>query len=90
MLNLPPAQPQVPVQGAILAHCMARVNLNRVQATALASNLINALKNDQDPTVILPTYDYGREITRILTEGLWAQPGRPCRRVGFMRQKRSV
>jgi hypothetical protein len=69
-LDLPPAQPRVPVSGPIPAHCMARVNLNRAQATALAANLISALENNEDPGVVLPPYDYRGEITCILAEGL--------------------
>jgi hypothetical protein len=49
---------------------MVRVNLNRAQATALATNLINALENDENPCVVPPPYDYRGEITRILAEGL--------------------
>jgi hypothetical protein len=69
-LNLPPAQPRVPVSGPVPAHCMARVNLNCAQATALAANLINALEDNENPGVILPPYDYGDKITCILAEGL--------------------
>jgi hypothetical protein len=69
-LDLPPAQPRVPVSGPVPAHRMARVNLNCAQTTALATNLINALENNKDPGVVLPPYDYGGEITRILAEGL--------------------
>jgi hypothetical protein len=49
---------------------MARVNLNRAQATALASRLLNALKDNQDATPVPPPYDYGEEIARIVAEGL--------------------
>jgi hypothetical protein len=49
---------------------MARVNLNRAQATVLAANLISALENDENPGAIPPPYDYREEITRILAEGL--------------------
>jgi hypothetical protein len=49
---------------------VARVNLNRAQATALAANLINALENNQDSTAVPPAYDYGEEISRILADGL--------------------
>jgi hypothetical protein len=69
-LDLPPAQPRVPVSGSVPAHRMARVNLNRAQATVLAANLLNALKDNEDPGAVLPPYDYGGEITRILAEGL--------------------
>jgi hypothetical protein len=69
-LDLPPAQPRVPVSGSVPAHRMARVNLNRAQATALETNLINTLENNEDPGTVPPPYNYGGEITRILTEGL--------------------
>jgi hypothetical protein len=67
-LDLPPAQPRVPVSGSVPAHCVARVNLNHVQATALATNLIRALENNQDSSKILPAY--GNTIAGILAEGL--------------------
>jgi hypothetical protein len=67
-LDLPPAQPRVPVSGSVPAHRMARVNLNRAQATALATNLIRALEDNQDPGEIPPAY--GDEIAGILAEGL--------------------
>jgi hypothetical protein len=69
-LDLPPAQSRAPVSGSIPAHRVARVNLNRAQATALAANLINALENNQDSGAVPPAYDYGEEITHILAEGL--------------------
>jgi hypothetical protein len=73
-LDLPPAQPRVPVSGSIPTHRVARVNLNRAQATALAANLINALENNQDPATVPPTYDYGEEISRIIAGGLGMDP----------------
>jgi hypothetical protein len=69
-LDLPPAQPRVPVSGPVPAHRMARVHLNRAQATALADNLISALKNHKDPVEVPPAYDYRGEITHILAKGL--------------------
>jgi hypothetical protein len=69
-LDLPPAQPRVPVQGSIPTHRVARVNLNRAQATALAANLLNALENNQDAAAVPPAYDYGEEISRIIADGL--------------------
>jgi hypothetical protein len=69
-LDLPPAQPRAPVSGSIPTHRVVRVNLNRAQATALATNLINALENNQDSGAVPPAYDYGEEIARILAEGL--------------------
>jgi hypothetical protein len=69
-LDLLPAQPRVPVSRPVPAHRVARVNLNRTQATALATNLIRALENNQDSNEVLPAYNYGEEIANILTEGL--------------------
>jgi hypothetical protein len=69
-LDLPPAQPRAPVSGSIPTHRVARVNLNRAQATALAANLISALENNQDSNTVPPAYDYGEEISRIVAEGL--------------------
>jgi hypothetical protein len=69
-LDLPPAQPRAPVSGSVPTHRVARVNLNRAQATALAANLINALENNQDAAAVPPAYDYGEEISRILADGL--------------------
>jgi hypothetical protein len=41
-----------------------------MQATALASNLINALENHEDAAEVPPPYNYSREFVRIITEGL--------------------
>jgi hypothetical protein len=49
---------------------VARFNLNRTQATALAANLINALKNHQDAAPVPPPINYGEEIAGIIAEGL--------------------
>jgi hypothetical protein len=50
---------------------MVRFNLSHVQAMALASNLVNALEQGgQDTAEVLPPYDYCREFTHILAEGL--------------------
>jgi hypothetical protein len=69
-LDLPPAQPRVPVSGSVPTHRVARVNLNCMQATALATNLIRALEDHQDSSNVPPAYDYGKEIVSILAEGL--------------------
>jgi hypothetical protein len=50
---------------------MARFNLNRAQATALASRLLDALKqNHKDAVEVLPAYNYQGEFARVLAEGL--------------------
>jgi hypothetical protein len=66
-LDLPP---RVPLWASVQSDGVARINLNHAQATALASRLINALKNHQDATPIPPPTNYGEEITRIVADGL--------------------
>jgi hypothetical protein len=71
-LDLPP---QLPVQAPIPANGVARFNLSHAQATVLAGRLVNTLdQNHQNPTEVLPAYDYGEEFTRIVTEGLGIPP----------------
>jgi hypothetical protein len=70
-LDLPPAQPRVPSQGAIPANRVVRFNLNCAQAAALASRLIDTLEqNHENPTAVPPPYDYQGEFARVLAEGL--------------------
>jgi hypothetical protein len=66
-LDLPP---RVPLRTSVQPNGVARVNLNRAQATALASRLINALENNQDATPILPPTNYGEEIVHIIANGI--------------------
>jgi hypothetical protein len=66
-LNLPP---RIPVQASIQSNGVARVDLNRQQATALADCLLNALEDNQDSAEIPPAYDYREEFTCIVAEGL--------------------
>jgi hypothetical protein len=85
-LDLPPTQPRVPVQGAIPANRVARFNLNRAQATALASRLINVLEqNHKDPTEIPPAYDYQGEFTCVLAEGLGLTQAKVTKGLGLRR-----
>jgi hypothetical protein len=66
-LNLPP---RLPLWASVQPNGMARINLNRAQATALASRLVNALEDHQDAAPVPPAYNYGEEIARIVAEGL--------------------
>jgi hypothetical protein len=66
-LDLPP---RFPLRASVQPDGMARINLNRTQATALAANLISALENHQDAAQVPPAYDYGEEIANIIAEGL--------------------
>jgi hypothetical protein len=66
-LDLPP---RIPLRATVQPDGVARINLNRAQATALASCLINALKDHQDATPVPPAYDYREDIAHIVAEGL--------------------
>jgi hypothetical protein len=41
-----------------------------VQATVLASHLLDALENHQDAAMVLLPYDYSDEVSCIVAEGL--------------------
>jgi hypothetical protein len=69
-LDLPPAQPRLPVQRSVPAQCVERFNLNRAQATALAASILDALEVNEDATAIPLPYDFGDKISRIVAEGL--------------------
>jgi hypothetical protein len=73
-LDLPPSQPRVPVQRSVLADGVARFNLNRAQATALAASIIDALEDNEDAAPVPPPYDFGQEIANIIVEGLRIDP----------------
>jgi hypothetical protein len=66
-LDLPP---RVPLRGSVQPDGVARVNLNRTQATALAANLLDALENHQDAASVPPVRDYQEEFARIVAESL--------------------
>jgi hypothetical protein len=70
-LNLPPNPPRITVSGSVPPNSMARFNLSRAQATALATSLVDSLDQDhQDTPEVPPGYDYGEEFARIVAEGL--------------------
>jgi hypothetical protein len=74
-LNLPPNPPRLTVSGSVPPNGMARFNLSRAQATALATRLVNSLEqNHQNATEIPPAYNYGEEFARIVAEGLGIVP----------------
>jgi hypothetical protein len=50
---------------------VARFNLSRAEATALAARLATSLgQDDQDTTLVPPTRDYWEEFARVVTESL--------------------
>jgi hypothetical protein len=62
------------VQRSVPANGVARFNLDHAQATALATRILNALKNNEDTSPVLPPYDYRQEIANIIAEGLGIDP----------------
>jgi hypothetical protein len=66
-LDLPP---RVPLRASIQPDGVARVNLNRMQATALAANLLDALEDHQNATPVSPVHDYREEFARVVAESL--------------------
>jgi hypothetical protein len=70
-LDLPP---RLPLRASVQPEGVARVNLNHAQATALATDLLNALENNEDAAPIPPAYNYGEEIALIVAEGLGINP----------------
>jgi hypothetical protein len=74
-LDLPPNPPRITVSGSVPPNSVARFNLSRAQATALATSLVDSLDEDhQNTPEVPPGYDYGEEFARIVTEGLGIMP----------------
>jgi hypothetical protein len=74
-LDLPPNPPRISVSGSVPPHGVARFNLSRAQATALATRLVDSLEqNHQDAVEVPPAYDYGEEFVWIIAEGLGIAP----------------
>jgi hypothetical protein len=74
-LNLPPNPPRISLSGSIPPDGVARFNLSRAQATALATHLADSLGQDhQDATAVPPAYDYGEEFAWVIAEGLGIAP----------------
>jgi hypothetical protein len=66
-LDLPPRSP---LRASIQPDGVARVNLNRTQATVLAANLLDALEDHQDAAPVPPVRDYREEFARVVAESL--------------------
>jgi hypothetical protein len=63
------------VSGSVPPNSVARFNLSRAQATALATSLVTSLDKDhQNTPTVPPTYDYGEEFARVVAEGLGITP----------------
>jgi hypothetical protein len=85
-LDLPPSQPRLPVQRPIPAQCVERFNLNRVQATALAASILDALEVNEDAAAVPPPYDFGDEIAHIVAEGLGLKQAITAKGLGVCRR----
>jgi hypothetical protein len=87
-LDLPPNPPRITVSGSVPPNSVARFNLSRAQATALATRLVNSLEQDhQDATEVLPAYDYGEEFAQIVAEGLGITPDIAAKGLGIRNRR---
>jgi hypothetical protein len=76
------------VSGSILPNGVVRFNLSHAQATALATCLVDSLKqNHQDATVVPPPYDYGLEFMHIIAEGLGIPPAIATKGLGVRNRR---
>jgi hypothetical protein len=66
---------------------VARVNLNRTQATALAANLLDALEDHQNATPVPPVRDYQEEFARVVAESLGISVATAAEGLGLRSQR---
>jgi hypothetical protein len=70
-LDLPPNPPRITVSGSVPPDSVARFNLSRVEATALAARLTSSLGEDhQDAAPVPPVRDYREEFAWVVAESL--------------------
>jgi hypothetical protein len=70
-LDLPLNPPRVTLSGSVPTDGVARFNLSREEATALAARLTTSLGQDnQNPTPVPPVRDYREEFARVVAESL--------------------
>jgi hypothetical protein len=70
-LDLPPNPPQVTLSGSVPPDGVARFNLSRAEATALAARLTTSLgQNHQDAAPVPPVRDYREEFVQVVAESL--------------------
>jgi hypothetical protein len=70
-LDLPPNPPRISLSGSVPPNGVARFNLSRAEATALAARLTTSLgQDDQNAAPVLPTCNYREEFARVVAESL--------------------
>jgi hypothetical protein len=70
-LDLPANPPRITMSGSVPPNGMARFNLSREEATALAASLTTSLReDDQDTAPVLPACDFCEEFARVVAESL--------------------
>jgi hypothetical protein len=70
-LDLPPNPPRVTLSGSVPPNGVARFNLSRAEATALAARLTTSLGQDhEDATPVPPVCDYREEFAQVVAESL--------------------
>jgi hypothetical protein len=70
-LELPPNPPRIALSRSVPPNGVARFNLSRAEAMALAAHLTTSLgQNDQDAAPVPPVQDYREEFARVIAESL--------------------
>jgi hypothetical protein len=87
-LDLPHNPPRISVSGSILPDGVARFNLSRAQATALATRLVDSLEqNHQNTAEDPPAYDYREEFAQVIAEGLGIPPNVAAEGLGICNRR---
>jgi hypothetical protein len=70
-LDLPSNPPRITMSGSVPPNGLARFNLSRTEATALAASLTSSLGEDhQNAAPVPPAHDYREEFARVVAESL--------------------
>jgi hypothetical protein len=70
-LDLPPNPPRISLSRSVPPNGVARFNLSRAEATALAASLTTSLRqNDQDAAPVPPVHNYREEFARVVAKSL--------------------
>jgi hypothetical protein len=70
-LDLPPNPRRISLSRSVPPNGVARFNLSRAEATALAASLTTSLRqNDQDAAPVPPVHNYLEEFARVVAESL--------------------
>jgi hypothetical protein len=87
-LDLPPNPPRVTLSGSVPPNGVARFNLSRAEATALAASLTTSLgQNNQDAAPVPPARDYQEEFAWVVAESLGISTATAAEGLGLRSQR---